>query len=92
MAAKKQLDPVNAAVASLVASDDDLQNRLRRIVNAALADAEYVLRYGSPQERAAIMKSMVPAMMRSLSAVEDKGADDGEEAAYERMMSALRGE
>lgn len=81
---------INAAIAQVVSTDDKVQKRVRKIVNALLDDIEWLLLYGTPKERITLARSVVPTMMKALTASE--GQDDGMKKAYEEMMADLRGD
>lgn len=93
MAAKSSnLDPIADVAAAVVADDPALRQRVQGLVSALLADAEHTVQWGSPADRAALMKSIVPNLLRSMQTA---GADAHEQAmreAYERIQQTMRGE
>ena len=88
----KPSDPIAAVAARVVADDPALRARMQRLVNAMLDDAEYTMRFGSPNERAALMRSVVPALLRSMQGADADATAAAQQAAYERMMRQMRGE
>jgi hypothetical protein len=81
---------VQSALAEVVQTDPQLKKRIRRILNALIADIEHQLTYGSPSERAMLARSVVPAMMRSLAT--NESSDKETKDALAEMFAMLRGE
>jgi hypothetical protein len=93
MAAKKgAADTLNAATIGALASDPQLRKRTQAMFNSALQHAEYILNFGQGDERASLIKSIVPQMMRSLQDEQADVAAAAQRAAYDRMRAAMRGE
>lgn len=81
---------IQGALAEVVQTDPQLKKRIRRILNALIADIEHQLKYGSPSERAMLARSVVPAMMRSLAT--NESSDKETKDALAEMFAMLRGE
>ena len=75
-----------------VAADPELQARLRNLTHALIDDAFHTLRFGSPSDRAVLMKSIVPAMLKSMQGTQAAEADRQARAAYERLLAEVRGD
>lgn len=88
----KRADPLADVAAQVVADDPQIRRRMKRIVNALLSSAEHTLQWGTPQEKALLMKQVVPGLLRSMQGA-DVNASEAEEAArYERIKAFSRGE
>ena len=81
-----------AIAATAVASDPQLQARVKRMVNQIVTQVEYTLGFGTSQDKNALMKAVVPAMMKSLGHVEDEQGEAAKQAAYERLREAVGGD
>lgn len=81
---------VSEAIAQVATTDDEIQRRVRRLLGRLLDDMEYLLEYGTPQERISLARAVVPTMMKSLVVTETAETDMRD--AYERMMGELRGD
>lgn len=92
MMARVANNPIAEVAATVVASDPELRNRVGRLVKRLVAEAEHTLDFGTPTDRAALMKAIVPTMLRSIQSAEGDAGNVARAAAYERMMAALRGE
>lgn len=88
----QNLDPIGAVAAQVVAENPELRGRLTKLVNALIADAEHTVKYGTTTERAALMKTIVPSLLRSMQSAESDALDEDRRRAYERMMAMSRGE
>ena len=72
--------------------DDALRKRTQSVFDQALRQAEGMLRMGSDTQKSAIVKAIVPQLMRAL---QDEAAEEelaAQHAAYERLRVALRGD
>lgn len=88
----KRADPIGDVAAQIVADDPRIRERMTKIVDALLDDAETTIKLGSPTERAALMKQVIPALLRSMQGADANASEAAEAQAYERMMQTLRGE
>lgn len=81
---------VQTAMAEIAQTDPEIKKRIRGILSALLNDIEFQLKYGSPSERAALARSVIPSMMKSLAGGEtgDKETQD----AVNSIMAMLRGD
>ena len=75
-----------------VAADPELQARLRNLTHALIDDAFHTLRFGSPSDRAVLMKSIVPAMLKSMQGTQAAESERAVRESYERLMREIRGE
>lgn len=86
----KQLDPIASVAASIVADDPQIRRRMQRLVNALLTDAEHTIQWGSHTEKASLMRSVMPALLRSMQGADADASSAAQKAAYERVMASLR--
>lgn len=80
-----------AAIASIIATDPTLAERVRGVVNLAIDMAEYTLRWGSPADQMQLMRSVMPQMMQALRQVDSSEADAEATKAYNRLQAAIAG-
>lgn len=83
-------DVLRDALGATVARDPELQTRLTKIMSTILDDVERTLKIGDPRDRAALVRAIVPNLLRTAS--ESRADDEDERAAYERMKALLRGD
>lgn len=57
------LDP---KLIALVADDDTIRARVRTLVNSMVSYAEQMMEYGTPQVKAALIKTALPAMLKEM--------------------------
>ena len=57
---------VQAMAAAVVAQDEELRDRVRRLANMTLDAYEQMMRTGTPQVKTALMRSMIPALVKEL--------------------------
>ena len=81
---------VQDAIAEVATTDPEISTRVRRLVNAALDDMEWILKYGTPPQRISLTRTLVPVMMRAMTAAQAEGGESRE--AFDRMMAELRGD
>lgn len=62
---------IPAELIALVASDEEIKARVRKLVIHALDEAEYTLAHGSPAYKNQLIKAAVPALMRTLADQQD---------------------
>lgn len=60
------MDDIAALTASVVAQDDELRTRVRRLANMTLDAYEHMMLNGTPQVKTALMRSMIPALVKEL--------------------------
>lgn len=84
----RKLDTI---AASVLDSDEEIRARVKRLVNALLKDAEHTIKFGSPAERAQLMKLIVPPLLKSLQSADVNAGEAAQSAAYERILQAMRG-
>lgn len=92
VAGEKNLNPLATVAAELVASDPDLRAELQGLVKALIRDAKHTVKYGTATERQALMKAIVPNLLRSMQSADAEAADEERRAAYDRMLAGLRGD
>jgi len=61
-----QVTDVNALAAAVVAQDEELRDRVRRIANMTLDAYEQMMQTGTPAVKTTLMRSMIPALVREL--------------------------
>jgi hypothetical protein len=91
MAANRKLDPIADVAAAVVANDPAVRERMQRLVNALLSDAEHTLKFGTATERASLMKMVVPALLRSMQSAGADAAEQSRREAMERIYAQMRG-
>ena len=85
-------DPIAAVAAQVVAGDPALRNRFRKLIDRLLEDAERTVELGKPQDRLALMKSVIPQMMRSMTGADANAGEQELRDRFDQMMREMRGE
>lgn len=88
----KTNNPLGEIAATVVAADPELRASVSKLVRRLVREAERTLDFGSPADRAALMKAVVPTMLRSIQSADADAGDRALTDAYERMMAELRGD
>lgn len=86
-------DPLAAAVGAAVGSDEALRARVDRLVHLAIDRAEQDILTGSPAVRTALMRAIVPAMVKAMT--EDGSGGDATadmRVEFESLRQELRGQ
>lgn len=83
-------DTLNDVLGQVVSTDEDIKKRVTKIVNALLNDVEWIIRHGTVKDRIALARSVVPPMMKALTAQE--GSDSEMKQRYAELLSDLRGD
>lgn len=83
---------VNAAAIAVVAANPDIAAALRSLITDVINYQRYVMRHGSPNEKLALVKAMVPQMLNAMSNVDAGEQDKERREAYERMLAEMRGD
>jgi len=78
--------------AGIVADDADIRNSLKGLVNQIIQHQSLVMRVGSPADKQSLVKAVLPQMLAAMNTVAQDEAAAEEQAAYDRMRAALRGE
>lgn len=60
------MSDVNALAAAVVAQDEELRERVRRIANMTLDAYEQMMQTGTPAVKTGLMRSMIPALVKEL--------------------------
>lgn len=89
--AKSAANPIADVAAHVVAADPDLRNRVGKLVKRLIIEAEHTLDFGTPTDRAALMKAVVPTMLRSIQNADADAGDAAKAAAYDRILAEMRG-
>lgn len=92
MSSNGRLDPISAAAAQVIASDVELRNEFRDLIKALLADAWRIVELGKPADRIALMKTVIPQMMRSMTGADANAGEAAIKATFEKLMREMRGE
>lgn len=85
-------EPLADLAAAAVAENPELRDRILRVFNALLNDVEHQIKWGTPAERAALARSFVPALLRSMASADANAAEKQQAEAYERIKAAMRGQ
>jgi hypothetical protein len=78
--------------AGVVASDPTLKAELGGLINDIIKYQRLVMRVGSPADKIALTKAILPQMLAAMNTVAQSEAEAEERAAYDNMMRVLRGE
>lgn len=84
--------PIAEVAAQVVASDEQLRRRVSKLVKRLVIEAEHTLDFGTPSDKAALMKAIVPTMLRSIQSADADANSAAKRASYERILSQMRGD
>lgn len=85
----KQLADLAAGV---VADSAPIKNELALLVQEIIAYQRMTMKVGSPADKLALVKAVLPQMLGAMNTVAQSEAEAEERAAYDRMRAMLRGE
>jgi hypothetical protein len=85
----KQLADLAAAT---IASDPTIKREMSQLVREIIAHQRMVMRVGSPADKTALVKAVLPQMLGAMNTVQQDEQEAEERAAYDRLRAALRGE
>lgn len=93
MANSNQRNQQLAQLATAVIADDkDMRNELKGLVQDIIKHQRLTMRVGTPAEKQALVKAVLPQMLSAMNTVAQDEAAADEQAAYDRMRATLRGE
>jgi hypothetical protein len=92
MPANQPADTLGNLAAQVLASDEQLKKEVAEAVKLAVRQAIFTLKFGTPQDKAAIMKAIVPSMLKSMQSLQDDEFEQQRRQAYERLRRQLVGE
>ena len=81
---------IPAELLDAVLDDPRRRARIEAIIDRAIDDAEYIMEWGTETQRVALMKSMVPNLLRSLRRQQDAETDKKSSEAYQELRHAFR--
>lgn len=67
-------DPLPAAITTVASTDPQINTRVQRLIHVSLSYAERVMASGDPNAKLGVLKSLIPALVKTL----DKGEDRDE--------------
>jgi hypothetical protein len=77
---------------SQVQSDPILRERISKLINRVISYAEYAMEWGDDTTKTALMRAIVPSMIRSMESVQDDESRQRDREVHNRIMAGLRGE
>jgi hypothetical protein len=83
---------LNELAKAAVLADSDLQSMLRGMVRDAIGIGVHTLRHGSPTDKMALMKTLMPHMLEALRQTEQSERSQKEKEAYDRIRAELVGD
>lgn len=78
--------------AGVVADSKEIKEELSGLIQDIIKHQRMVMRVGSPSDKLALTKAILPQMLQAMNTVAQDEAAAEEQAAYDRMRAALRGE
>lgn len=85
-------DSLAALAAAALANDPELQRDVRSMVRRIIKNTELTLTFGTPQDKIALNRAIMPNLMRQLAVVDDDNAAKSEADAYARMRADMGGD
>ncbi len=70
--------------------DATVDSRVRAIVNKSLKEYEYIMEWGSNQERGALMRSALPGLLRAMATKDAQDQDAEMREAYRELRLAFQ--
>jgi hypothetical protein len=93
MAQSNQRNQQLAAMAVAAIQDDPtLKNEMNLLVREIIAHQRLTMRVGSPADKTALVKAVLPQMLSAMSTVQQGEQEAEQRASYDRMMAMLRGD
>lgn len=93
MANSNQRNQQLAAMAvAVIADDSHLKSEMNQLVREIIAHQRLIMRVGSPADKTALVKAVLPQMLSAMSTVAQEEQEAEERAAYDRLRADLRGE
>jgi len=74
---------------AMVAADPEVREEAKAIVMALLANIRWQIDFGSAHDVMALSRTVVPAILRSMSQVEQTESDRAAAAAYAEIRTAI---
>lgn len=81
---------IRAVVEDAIRHDTALQARIRKLVNNAVALAEWTLVHGSPAEKTVLMRQVVLPMIKALGDVDEDAHRMEQAAVYQEIRDDLK--
>ena len=78
--------------AGVVGADPLIKAELGGLINDIIKYQRLVMRVGSPADKIALTKAILPQMLAAMGTVAQSEAEAEERKAYDNMMAVLRGE
>jgi len=71
---------------------DEIYSQVHTLFAELLNEADYILKAGTTQNKIALMRSVIPALMKELSAREDSKAKNVQYEALDKLFQTARGQ
>lgn len=81
-----------AAAVEAINSDPVLKNEMNHLVREIIAHQRMIMRVGSPADKTALVKAVLPQMLSAMNTVAETEREAEERLAYDRLRAELRGE
>ena len=78
-----------AELIAIVAADPEVRSRAKGIVMALLDNIEWTIQWGSAHDVAVLSRTVVPAILRNMSQVEQSESDREAAEAYAEIRTAI---
>lgn len=85
------MENLDDAALSAMLSDPDLRSLATEIMTQAIRHMKYELKYGTPEQRSAIYRSVTSALLRQSVQRQEDGGIESLRAELESMRAELRG-
>ena len=77
------------AAETILLQNEDLRRRMENLFNNVITNIEWTMRWGSPQEKAVIQRTIVGNLMKGLGSIHSKSQSMEERDAYNRLREQL---
>lgn len=85
-----QIASPDATAFSTALQDPEIERRVRRIVERALQDYEWIMEWGSEAERLSLLKSALPNLLRAMSAKDEQQRNVEQQRVYQGLREAFQ--
>jgi len=82
---------VGAVIGEVMVTDEAVRDAYRQLLIAGARQMQRLLVTGTPEERTAILKTIIPHAMKSLVKQETSAQDVAMQEAFERIKAAVNG-
>jgi len=84
------MSAIAGVAAQIISEDPALRDRVKAIVDRILAETEYMIGWGTPEQKSSLVKSFMPGMIRALQTAEQSSTATAQRESYEQHRREVR--